>query len=106
MTDDIPIPRTMTVPCYNATDGCTATVQYLGTKPVHKLCSTCQSCGTPSERRLPGYDFSKAAKACKVTAPTEHMGGNYYRQDGPCVACTVYPKTEGGGRVVPFRSGG
>jgi len=41
------------VPCYNAKDGCKATVEYLaepGSKPLRKLCTCCFERGAPSER--------------------------------------------------------
>ena len=113
MTDssECPKPRMMRVPCLNMKDGCKATVMYMGVRPaagersprIRKLCPTCLECGMPSERVTAGYNFSKEMKSRKITA---RMPDGFFDPAGPIVACTVYMRTQNGGRVLPHPTGG
>jgi hypothetical protein len=94
-------PRIMKVPCYNASEGCTNTVSYMGTGPVRKICPICQESGVPSERPLAGFNFSKAMRKVRREAL---MGLDL---DGQvCYAVTCWPKTFFGGRVMPTKTRG
>lgn len=102
-SSECPKPRMMRVPCLNMKDGCKATIMYMGVMPIRKLCPTCLECGMPSERVTAGYNFSKEVKSRKITA---RVPSGFYDPAGPIVACTVYMKTQNGGRVLPHSTGG
>lgn len=96
-----PKPRVMSVPCYNASEGCTNTVSYMGTGPVRKICTVCQESGVPSERHQAGFNFEKAMRKVRVEALTGlDLGGSV------CYEVTCWPKTLFGGRVMPLKTGG
>ena len=95
--DPADTPHLMSVPCYNTKDGCTNKVQYMGAKPVPKLCIFCLETGAPSERRSLGFNFDKMRRAAQ-TIPE----GGYHNYGGePVYAVTAWPKTFFDGRVRP-----
>ena len=94
-------PRFMSVPCYNASEGCTGTVSYMGTKTIRKICTTCQESGVPSERHQAGFNFGKAMRKVRTEAMIGlDLGGQV------CYEVTCWPKTIFGGRVMPSKPGG
>ena len=96
-----PKPKFMQVPCYNASDGCSGTVSYMGVGKVRKICTACQESGVPSERHQAGFNFGKAMRKVKL----ESMAGlDLGRQ--VCYEVTCWPKTIFGGRVMPIKTTG
>lgn len=94
-------PRCMQASCYNATDGCSNTITYMGVGPVRKLCPVCQEAGTPSERHRTDFNLGKAIRKFKAE-PLTGLDLN----GAVCFEVTVWPKTVFGGRVMPCKTEG
>mgnify|MGYP001240430906 FL=1 len=104
MTNDPDVPYQMVVCCYNAKDGCSHTVAFMGVKPVRKLCSVCLESGAPCERSQAGFNFEKATRSLRGKPLFERGDFSY---DGEMLyAVTCWPKTFHGGRVMPCRTEG
>lgn len=104
MTDEIPEPRLMRVPCYNAPDGCTNTVSYMGVREVKKLCSSCLDSGPPIQHyRTIGVRTCDQVKNLRKKMNGWPVG----LHDGPIVAITARPMSKTpDGRVGVVRGGG
>lgn len=104
MTDDIPEPRLMRVPCFNVGDGCKNTISYMGVKSLRKLCQSCLDSGPPAQHhREIGVRVCDQVKKLRKKMSSWLVGVH----DGPIIAITARPMSKTpDGRVGVLRGGG